>query len=80
MLVLNDTLYPGWEAYIDGGRTTIWQANLAQRAVLIPSAGSHTVTFEFSSHPLRVGAIVSAVAAAVWVLGVLVLLGWRRAA
>ncbi len=80
MLVLNDTLYPGWEAYIDGGRTTIWQANLAQRAVLIPSAGSHTVTFEFSSHPLRVGAIVSAVAAAVWVLGVLVLLAWRRAA
>ena len=73
-------MYPGWEAYIDGGRTTIWQANLAQRAVLIPSAGSHTVTFEFSSHPLRVGAIVSAVAAAVWVLGVLVLVAWRRAA
>lgn len=80
MLVLNDTLYAGWEAYIDGGRTTIWQANLAQRAVLIPSAGHHTVTFEFSSYPLRVGAIVSAVAAAVWVLGVLVLLAWRRAA
>ena len=80
MLVLNDTLYPGWEAYIDGGRTTIWQANLAQRAVLIPSAGRHTVTFEFSSHPLRVGAIVSGVAAALWVLGVLALLAWRRAA
>ncbi|MDE2992154.1 MAG: hypothetical protein OXU21_14010 [Chloroflexota bacterium] len=80
MLVLNDTLYAGWEAYIDGGRTTIWQANLAQRAVLIPSAGHHTVTFEFSSYPLRVGAIVSAVAAAVWVLGALVLLAWRRAA
>ncbi len=80
MLVLNDTLYPGWAAYIDGGRTTIWQANLAQRAVLIPSAGHHTVTFEFSSHPLHVGAIVSAVAASVWVLGVLALLAWRRAA
>ena len=80
MLVLNDTLYPGWAAYIDGGRTTIWQANLAQRAVLIPSAGRHTVTFEFSSHPLHVGAIVSAVAASVWVLGVLALLAWRRAA
>ena len=80
MLVLNDTLYPGWEAYIDGGRTTIWQANLAQRAVLIPSAGRHTVTFEFSSHPLRVGAIVSGVAVALWVLGVLALLAWRRAA
>ena len=80
MLVLNDTLYPGWEAYIDGGRTTIWQANLAQRAVLIPSAGQHTVTFEFSSHPLRVGAIVTGVAAALWVLGVLALLAWRRAA
>ena len=80
MLVLNDTLYPGWQAYIDGGRTTIWQANLAQRAVLIPSAGRHTVTFEFSSHPLRVGAIISGVAAALWVLGVLALLAWRRAA
>lgn len=80
MLVLNDTLYPGWEAYIDDGRTTIWQANLAQRAVLIPSAGRHTVTFEFSSHPLRVGAIVSGVAAVLWVLGVLALLAWRRAA
>ena len=80
MLVLNDTLYPGWEAYIDGGRTTIWQANLAQRAVFIPSAGQHTVTFEFSSHPLRVGSIVSGVAASLWVLGVLALLAWRRAA
>ncbi len=80
MLVLNDTLYPGWQAFIDGGRTTIWQANLSQRAVLIPSAGRHMVTFEFSSHPLQIGAIVSAVAAGVWVLAAVALLAWRRTA
>ncbi len=80
MLVLNDTLYPGWQAFIDGGRTTMWQANLSQRAVLIPSAGRHTLTFEFSSHPLQIGAIISVVTAGILVLAAAALLAWRRAA
>ena len=80
VLVLNDTLYPGWQAFIDGGRTTMWQANLSQRAVLIPSAGRHTLTFEFSSHPLQIGAIISVVTAGIWVLAAAALLAWRRAA
>ncbi|PYV38951.1 MAG: hypothetical protein DMG09_10550, partial [Acidobacteria bacterium] len=48
-LVLLDSYYPGWRAYLDGREAKILQANYAFRAVEVP-AGKHTV--EFSYRPL----------------------------
>ena len=48
-LVLLDSYYPGWRAYLDGREAKILQANYAFRAVEVP-AGKHRV--EFSYRPL----------------------------
>jgi len=48
-LVLLDSYYPGWQAYVDGKEAQILRANYAFRAVEVP-AGKHRV--EFSYRPL----------------------------
>ncbi len=58
ILVLSDTFYPGWNAYIDGVRTNIYRANYCQRAVVVP-AGSHTVEFRFESPTILWGFVIS---------------------
>lgn len=77
LLVLGDAMYPGWTAQVDGSEAEVWQANLAQRAVLIPSAGTHTVVFEYRSVPFEVGRLLSLLTAGA---GVLLAVGvlWRR--
>ncbi len=45
-LYATDTFYPGWRAYVDGKRVEIMRANLAFRAVKVPS-GEHTVLFRY---------------------------------
>ena len=54
ILVLSDTYYPGWKAEIDGEETKLLQANLSQRAVVVP-AGNHVVRFVFESSTVRLG-------------------------
>jgi hypothetical protein len=54
LLVLSDTYYPGWKAYVDGMEHEILQANVCQRAVVVPS-GEHVVRFEFESTTARAG-------------------------
>ena len=58
-LVLSDVNYPGWQAWIDGQPTKIFQTNYVQRGVNIP-AGKHTVRFEFHPLSFNMGAGIAA--------------------
>jgi hypothetical protein len=60
MLVVADAYYPGWEASIDGASTTIYRANVAFRAVVVP-AGAHTVRMVYQPRSVAVGAAISGV-------------------
>lgn len=44
-LVLSDTDYPGWRAFVNGAETPIYRANGMFRAVTIPEAGEFSVKF-----------------------------------
>ena len=52
LLVVSDNYYPAWTATIDGERTPVLRANLAVRAVRVPT-GNHEVRFEYRSPMLR---------------------------
>lgn len=54
LLILSDTYFPGWEAFIDGRSSKILKANYALRAVYVPE-GSHTVTFLYRPRSFSTG-------------------------
>ena len=54
LLLLADTFYPGWTATVDGHAVTILRANLAHRAVALPS-GTHRVIFAYRPASVRYG-------------------------
>jgi hypothetical protein len=58
LVVLTDSYYPGWKAFVDGVGTPIWRANSLFRAVETP-AGTHTVLFKYQPASLRWGAAIS---------------------
>jgi len=53
-LVLSETHYPGWHAYIDGAPRPVERTNVAFQGVEVP-AGSHIVEFRLESTTHRVG-------------------------
>lgn len=59
-LVLADSYYPGWKAYVDGEPVPMYRANYLFRAIRAP-AGRHTVEFKFESATLEKGLQVSLV-------------------
>jgi hypothetical protein len=71
--VLSDVFYPGWTATIDDRPTTVYPANFAFRAVLVPP-GEHRVTFTFEPPLWRVGLGVSAI----MLLGLIGYAVWHR--
>jgi len=58
ILVLADTYYPGWKAYVDNKETKIFPANIVQRAIIVPK-GKHIITFLYDPDSFRWGSIVS---------------------
>ncbi|MEE3234787.1 MAG: YfhO family protein [Candidatus Latescibacterota bacterium] len=54
ILVLSDTNYPGWRAFVDGKESPILFANHLFRGVVV-SPGTQEVVFEFSSDAFRYG-------------------------
>lgn len=60
LLVLTDTYYPGWRAFVDDVETEVFQANYVFRAVRVPS-GLHVVVFEYRPASYRIGVMLSVV-------------------
>jgi len=72
-LVLTDSWYPGWVAWVDGRETPIYRADYIFRAVsLLP--GQHTVVFEYHPASLLWGAVISGMSV---LLCVALVIKWR---
>jgi hypothetical protein len=71
-LLLSDTYYPGWQAFVDGGPAEILRANYVFRAVaLVP--GKHLVEFRYRPQSLAAGFALSMIA----LLTLLLVMKWR---
>jgi hypothetical protein len=57
-LVLADTYYAGWRAFVNGQEQPVLRANYVLRAVIVP-AGASTVEFRFEPPLARLGAWIS---------------------
>jgi hypothetical protein len=71
LLVMSDTFYPGWRAYVDGQPTSVVRANYALRGICLP-AGNHEVIFRFEPVLLRVGIVLSVIGLAVMMAALVV--------
>jgi membrane protein YfhO len=60
ILILADSYYPGWKAYVDGRQEPILKANHFFRAVVLPE-GKHVVEFRYEPLSFKIGAIISSV-------------------
>lgn len=58
ILVISDNYYPGWNAYVNDKKTTIYRANYSFRAIIVPK-GTHSVVFIYKPESLKYGAIIS---------------------
>jgi hypothetical protein len=58
LLVLAESYYPGWMAWVDGAPAEIYRTDIAFRGVAVP-AGSHTVRMEFRPAILPISMAVS---------------------
>ncbi len=76
LLVLSDTYYPGWQAFVDGVPVPLLRANYAFRAVAL-SGGAHEVVFRYAPASFAWGGRISLISL-IAVLG-LAVLNWRRA-
>jgi hypothetical protein len=63
LIVLSDTFYPGWRAWVDGEAASIHPADLLFRAIPVP-AGTHVVTLRYQPRSFSAGVVLFLVSAA----------------
>ncbi len=71
-LVLSESFYPGWKAFLDGERVDLWPAFYTYRGVLVP-AGEHTIQFRYEPLSFYLGLWTSAIT----LLGSIVAVLWQ---
>ena len=60
LLVLTDTYYPGWRAWVDGAEQPIWRTNYLFRGIMLPT-GRHTIEFRYEPISFQIGLLIAAV-------------------
>jgi len=58
MVVVSDTYFPGWRAYVDGAPAQIYSVNAAMRGIIAP-AGAHSVTMRYRPMVVYEGAALT---------------------
>lgn len=58
LLVLTDSYYPGWKAFVDGKETTIYRADSLVRTIFVPS-GDHNIEFSYLPQSFVMGILIS---------------------
>lgn len=76
ILVLADSIHPGWHVFVNRHAASILPANLCLRAVILPSAGSYRVEFADDPESFRLGLYISL--AAISALAASGILIWKR--
>ncbi len=62
LLMLNDTMYPGWKAFVDGKQVSILKSDYMFRGVIV-TPGKHLVQFKYESPSFILGLVLSIAAA-----------------
>ena len=73
-LILLDTYYPGWKAYINKKPTKIYRANYLFRALYIDKPGHYSIEFVYSPLSVKLGAAITLLT----LIGCIGGLVWRR--
>ena len=75
LLLLTDSYYPGWKAFLDGREVQIIQADGIFRGVFVPD-GVHQLVFELRSQSYNTGRALSLISLAIFVLLVIIQIVW----
>lgn len=70
VIVVAQSYYNAWQAFIDDQPTKIWRANYAFQAVHVP-AGTHRITWTYRDRKFTLGALISGSTLALCVLALL---------
>lgn len=76
MLVLSDTWYPGWKAFVDGEETELYRVSRIFRGAVVP-AGDHEVVFRYEPESFARGRGITLLSVGLLVL--IAVAGFRRA-
>jgi hypothetical protein len=58
MVILSDTYYSGWQAFVDGKQTEIYRVNCAMRGVLV-DPGNHTILMKYNPFSFKIGMMIT---------------------
>ncbi len=62
LVVIAQSYYHPWQAYVGNTRTTIWRANYACQAIQVPT-GRHHITLKYEDRAFYLGAVISLITA-----------------